>query len=186
MKIVVGIGNPGRRYERTRHNLGFRVVDRLAAEHGIAVSRRRFDALVGEGRIEACPVLLVKPQTYVNLSGSAVAPLLRWHRCPAEGLLAVCDDLNLEAGKLRLRRRGSSGGHNGLASIIACLGTEEFPRLRLGIGRSAEGDAVAHVLGAFGQQEEEAAAAAVAAGAQAVRLWLRLGIEAAMNEVNRA
>jgi PTH1 family peptidyl-tRNA hydrolase len=185
MKLVVGIGNPGRRYERTRHNLGFRVVDRLADEHGIAVSRRRFDALVGEGRIEARPVLLVKPQTYVNLSGSAVAPLLRWYRCSAEDLLVVCDDLNLEAVKLRLRRHGSSGGHNGLASIIACLGTEEFPRLRLGIGRGAEGDAVGHVLGAFGQEEEELAAAAVAAGAQAVRLWLRLGIEAAMNEVNR-
>ena len=158
MKIVVGIGNPGRRYERTRHNLGFQVVDRLAAEHGLEVSRRRFDARVGEGQIEARRVLLVKPQTYVNLTGSAVAPLLRWHRSSTEDLLVVCDDLNLEPGKLRLRRRGASGGHNGLQSVIECLGTEEFARLRIGIGRGD--DAVAHVLGAFAPGERDAAHAA--------------------------
>ncbi|MBM4039355.1 MAG: aminoacyl-tRNA hydrolase [Planctomycetes bacterium] len=183
MKIVVGIGNPGKRYERTRHNLGFEVVDRLAAEQGIEVSRRRFDARVGEGQLEGSQVLLVKPQTYVNLSGSAVAPLLRWHRSSTEDLLVVCDDLNLEPGKLRLRRRGSSGGHNGLQSLIECLGTEEFARLRIGIGRGD--DAVAHVLGGFGPGEREAMCDAVDAAAKAVRLWLRLGVEAAMNEVNK-
>ncbi len=185
MKIVVGIGNPGKRYENTRHNLGFRVVDRLAAEHGIETSRRRFEARVGEGRIEGQQVLLVKPQTYVNLSGSSVAPLLRWHRCSTDDLLVVCDDLNLELGRLRLRRRGSSGGHNGLASLIECLGTEEFARLRVGIGRAAEGNAVAHVLGSIRPEEEEAVASAVGAAAEAVRLWLRQGVDAAMNEVNR-
>ena len=187
MKIVVGIGNPGKRYERTRHNLGFHVVDRLAAEHGISASRRRFDALVGEGRIEARPVLLVKPQTYVNLSGSAVAPLLRWYRCSAEDdILVVCDDLNLEPGKVRLRRRGSSGGHNGVQSIIECLGTDDFARLRIGIGRGGgNDDAVAHVLGALTAAEGDTFAAAVAAAADAVRLWLRVGVDAAMNEVNR-
>ena len=122
MKLVVGIGNPGKRYEPTRHNLGFRVVDRLAAETGVAVTRRRFDALVGEGTVDGCRALLVKPQTFVNLSGAAVAPLLRWYRCSTEDLLVVCDDLNLEPGQLRLRRQGSSGGHNGLESIIECLG----------------------------------------------------------------
>jgi len=185
MKIVVGIGNPGKRYERTRHNLGFMVVDRLAADHGAELSRRRFDARVGEGRIEGHQVLLVKPQTYVNLSGSSVAPLLRWHRCSPDDLLVVCDDLNLELGRLRLRHRGSSGGHNGLGSLIECLGSEDFARLRVGIGRGAEGDAVSHVLGAIGPREEDAVAAAVAAAADAVRLWLRRGVDAAMNEVNR-
>lgn len=184
MKIVVGIGNPGKRYEGTRHNLGFLVVDRLAAEHGIEVRRRRFDALIGEGRIEGHAVLLVKPQTYVNLSGSAVAPLLRWYRAAESDLLVVCDDLNLEPWRLRLRRQGSSGGHNGLASVIQCLGTEEFARLRIGIGRS-NGDAVAHVLGTFGPHEGELLEQALAAATQAVRLWIRLGVEAAMNEVNR-
>lgn len=183
MKIVVGIGNPGKRYERTRHNLGFQVVDRLAAEHGIEAKRRRFDARVGEGHIGSQPVLLVKPQTYVNLTGSAVAPLLRWYRSSTEDLLAVCDDLNLEPGKLRLRPRGSSGGHNGVQSLIECLGTEEFARLRIGIGRGD--DAVAHVLGAFGPCERDTMADAVAAGASAVCLWLRLGVNSAMNEVNR-
>jgi PTH1 family peptidyl-tRNA hydrolase len=138
---------------------------------------------VGEGEIESRPVLLVKPQSYVNLSGSAVAPLARWYRSSTEDLLVVCDDLNLEPGTLRLRRRGSSGGHNGLQSIIECLGTEDFARLRLGIGRSD--DAVAHVLGAFGAGERDTMADAVTTAAQAVRLWLRLGVDAAMNEVNR-
>ncbi|HUT35856.1 MAG TPA: aminoacyl-tRNA hydrolase [Planctomycetota bacterium] len=185
MKTVVGIGNPGKRYEATRHNLGFEVVDRLAAEHGIAACRRRFDALVGEGQLEGSRVLLVKPQTYVNLSGSAVAPLLRWYRCSTEDLLVVCDDLNLEPGKFRLRRQGSSGGHNGVQSIIECLGTEEFSRLRIGIGRGGAGDSVAHVLGAFAAGERDAMADAVAEAAEAVRLWVRLGVDAAMNEVNR-
>lgn len=185
MKIVVGIGNPGKRYERTRHNLGFQVVDRLAASHGIEVRRRRFDALVGEGLIEGQPTLLVKPQTYVNLSGSAVAPLLRWYRASLGDLLVVCDDLNLEPGKLRLRRQGSSGGHNGLQSIIECLGSEEFARLRIGIGRSNDADAVAHVLGSLSPEEQELMDSKLAAAADAVRLWIRLGVEAAMNTVNR-
>lgn len=185
MRLVVGIGNPGRRYEETRHNLGFRVLDRLAADHHIAVSRRRFDALVGQGTIEGSSVLLVKPQTYVNLTGSAVAPLLRWHRCSPADLLVVCDDLNLELGRLRLRSQGSSGGHNGLGSLIECLGTEAFPRLRIGIGRAADAGQVAHVLGTFGPQEREVVEGVVARAADAVRLWLRLGTQAAMNEVNR-
>ena len=185
MKLVVGIGNPGKRYESTRHNLGFRVVDRVASDHGVALSRRRFDALVGEGAVVSCRVLLVKPQTFVNLSGAAVAPLLRWHRCSTEDLLVVCDDLNLEPGKLRLRREGSSGGHNGLQSIIECLGAEDFARLRVGIGRGGAGDAVAHVLGGPGPGEAAALDAAVADAANAVQLWLRVGTEAAMNVVNR-
>jgi PTH1 family peptidyl-tRNA hydrolase len=185
MKLVVGIGNPGARYQTTRHNLGFRVVDRLATETGVAVTRRRFDALVGEGTADGCRVLLVKPQTFVNLSGAAVAPLLRWYRGSTEDLLVVCDDLNLEPGHLRLRRQGSSGGHNGLESIIECLGTDDFPRLRVGIGRGSSGDAVAHVLGGPGPGDAAALDAAVGNAANAARLWLRLGIVAAMNDVNR-
>jgi PTH1 family peptidyl-tRNA hydrolase len=184
MKIVVGIGNPGKRYDATRHNLGFRVVDRLAAENGVDLTRRRFDALVGDGAIGAQRVLLVKPQTYVNLSGSAVAPLLRWHRGSLDDLLVVCDDLNLPLGTMRLRRGGGSGGHNGLKSIADCLGSEAFARLRLGISRPEGPDAVGHVLGRFAPDEAKHAAAAVALAIQAVRLWLDQGIEAAMNEFN--
>ena len=183
MKLVVGLGNPGRRYEGTRHNLGFRVVDCLAERHAIALSRRRFEALVGDGAIGACRVLLAKPQTYVNLSGRAVAPLVRWHKCPLDDLLVVCDDLSLDLGRLRVRRKGSHGGHNGLRSIIECLGTECFARVRIGIGRGA--DAVAHVLGRFGADEEPLAEAALGRAADAVGVWLDDGIDAAMNAFNR-
>ena len=181
MKVVVGIGNPSTRYEGTRHNLGFRVIDRLAGCHAIDVRRRRFDALVGEGRMAAHRVLLVKPQTFVNLSGSAVAPLLRWHKCAADDLLVVTDDLNLELGTLRVRRRGSSGGHNGVQSIIGCLGTKDFARVRIGIGRGRGPDPVAHVLGRFGLDEEPLAETAIDRAAQAAALWVEQGIEAAMN-----
>ncbi|MFP4055900.1 MAG: aminoacyl-tRNA hydrolase [Candidatus Brocadiia bacterium] len=185
MKVVVGIGNPGTRYQGTRHNLGARVVDRLADEAGIPIRRRRFHALVGEGQMGTRRVLLVKPQTYVNLSGSAVAPLLRWHRCSPEDLLVVCDDLDLEPGSLRLRARGSSGGHKGLQSIIECLGTDAFARLRMGIGRGPGDDPVAHVLGRFTPQEQTIVGPAVDAAAEAVRCWLDHGVRDAMNEVNR-
>jgi len=185
MKVVVGIGNPGRRYEKTRHNLGFDVVDRLAADARLALGRRRFDALVADGSIAAQRVLLVKPQTYVNLTGTCVAPLLRWHKVSPGDLLVVCDDLNLELGRVRLRRRGSSGGHHGLQSIVECLGTDDFPRLRLGIGRGPSSDAVEHVLGRFAPDEGAIAAEAVATGAQAVRVWIERGVEAAMNTFNR-
>ena len=184
MKVVVGIGNPGRRYEGTRHNLGFRVVDRLAGRHGIVVSRRRFDALSGDGLVGAQRALLVKPQTYVNLSGSAVAPHVRWHKCPLDHLLVVCDDLNLDLGRLRTRRKGSSGGHNGLASIIECLGTDAFARIRVGIGRGRGHDPVAHVLSRFDRDEEPVIESVVDRAVDAVEAWLAGGTDAVMNAFN--
>jgi len=184
MKVVVGIGNPGKRYEGTRHNLGFRVIDLLAARHAIAISRRRFDALAGDGLIDGHRVLLVKPQTFVNLSGSAVAPLMRWHKCTTDDLLVVTDDLNLELGSLRIRRKGSSGGHNGVQSVIDCLGTKDFARVRIGIGRGQSPDPVAHVLGRFGRDEQPVAETAIDKAADAVDQWVRDGIDAAMNRLN--
>jgi len=184
MKLVVGIGNPGRRYEDTRHNLGMNVVDHFAEDCGIALRRRRFDALVGEGSIGSQRILLVKPQTYVNLTGSAVAPLLRWYRSSADDLLVVCDDMNLDLGKLRLRRKGASGGHNGLKSIVECLGTESFARLRIGVGRGDRADPVGHVLGRFDADERPFIEATVARAADATRRWIEQGVEAAMNAFN--
>ena len=184
MKIVVGIGNPGKRYAGTRHNLGYQVVDRLAEAHGIDVQRRRFDALVGDGQVGSHHVLLVKPETYVNLSGAAVAPLLRWHRGTTGDLLVVCDDLNLPLGKLRARPGGGSGGHNGLKSVAESLGTEAFARLRVGIGQADRRDATNHVLGRFAPEEGPDVAAAVACAAQAVCCWLDEGTEAMMNAFN--
>jgi len=184
MKLVVGIGNPGRRYQNTRHNLGMNVVDHLAEDCGITPRRRRFDALVGEGSIGRQRTLLVKPQTYVNLTGSAVAPLLRWYRASTDHLLVVCDDINLDLGKLRLRRKGASGGHNGLKSIVECLGTESFARLRIGIGRGGHADPVGHVLGRFEPDERPVIEQTVARAADAVRCWIERGVEVAMNAFN--
>jgi PTH1 family peptidyl-tRNA hydrolase len=135
MRLIVGLGNPGAEYEWSRHNLGFMLIDKLARDAGMAVNRRECRALVGRGEIAGCSVKLVKPQTFMNLSGEAVCCLTAKHKLetPGEKLIVVSDDLALPFGKIRIRARGSAGGHNGLKSIIGCLGTHEFVRLRIGI-----------------------------------------------------
>lgn len=135
MRLIVGLGNPGTEYEQTRHNLGFMLIDKLAAKAGIEVTRRECQALVGRGEIAGCDAKLIKPQTFMNLSGDSVCCLVRKHRleAPEQHLIVVSDDLALPFGTIRIRARGSAGGHNGLKSVIACLGTNEFIRLRIGI-----------------------------------------------------
>jgi len=146
--MVVGLGNPGRRYAATRHNLGFRVVERLGERFGPLAWKSEHDALVARGRLGERGFLLVKPQTFMNLSGQAVGPLLRYYKVPLEHLLVVLDDFELPLGRLRLRVSGSHGGHNGLRSIIELLGTQAFKRLRIGIGQPQPGQSpVGHVLG---------------------------------------
>ena len=146
--LVVGLGNPGDRYRDTRHNVGFRCVDRIAGDHAIELSRRQRRALIGEGVIDGHPVVVARPRTFVNRSGEAVAYLLTRYAATSDRLLVVYDDMDLPLGKLRLRPSGSAGGHNGIKSIIDAVGTREFPRLRIGIGRPAGGvDQVGHVLG---------------------------------------
>jgi PTH1 family peptidyl-tRNA hydrolase len=184
MKVVVGIGNPGRDYEGTRHNVGFDVVDFLARTDCIEVAKRRFDALTGEGSISGERVLLVKPQTFVNLSGRAVREALDFYKLPADALLVVCDDANLPLGKLRVRRDGTSGGHNGLESIIACLGSDVFARLRVGIGRESERGLVDHVLGRFSKAERAVMEETYIDAMRGVSTWLTRGIDACMNEFN--
>ena len=187
--LVVGLGNPGDRYARTRHNVGFRVVDLLADRWGLTGAGRVRD---GAARLEVQlsdpdeRVLLVKPMKYMNLSGGPVRAALRQTGAdPAEDLLVVTDDVDLPLGRLRLRREGSAGGHNGLRDIIASLGSNEFNRLRVGIGRPGSSRVtVNHVLATFKPAERELATEAIAAAADAVELWLRDGIEAAMNEFN--
>lgn len=183
MKVVVGIGNIGKRYEGTRHNVGFDVVDMLARADGIEIGKKRFDALVGEGTIAGERVVLVKPQTYVNNSGLSVRSVLDWWKASSADLMVVCDDANLELGKLRVRRDGSSGGHNGLTSIISHLGTEEFPRLRIGIGRR-EGELVGHVLGRFSASERKVMDESYIDGVRALTVWITDGVERCMNEFN--
>jgi peptidyl-tRNA hydrolase, PTH1 family len=189
VKVVAGLGNPGERYGLTRHNVGFRVVDLLADRWGLTGQGRVRD---GAARLEVElhdpeeRVLLVKPMKFMNLSGAPVKAALRHSEVdPASDLLVVTDDVDLPLGRLRLRREGSAGGHNGLRDIIAAFGTNEFNRLRVGIGRSGTSRAtVDHVLSTFKPVERELADASIAAAADAVELWLREGIEPAMNEFN--
>ena len=189
MKVVTGLGNPGERHRLTRHNVGFRVVDLLADRWGLTGQGRVRD---GAARLEVQlsdpdeRVLLVKPMKYMNLSGGPVRAALRQTEAdPATDLLVVTDDVDLPLGRLRLRREGSAGGHNGLRDIIASLGSNEFNRLRVGIGRPGSSRVtVNHVLATFKPGERELAAESIAAAADAVELWLREGIEAAMNEFN--
>lgn len=186
MKVICGLGNPGDRFRFSRHNLGFRVVDLLADRWGLTgAGRVREGAAVLEVTLTepAGRVLLVKPMRYMNRSGAPLRAALRQTDAdPAADLLVVADDVDLPLGRVRLRRSGSAGGHNGLRDIIAALGGPEFNRLRVGVGRG--GDTADHVLATFKPGERELASEAVAAGADAAELWLREGIEAAMNRFN--
>lgn len=132
--LIVGLGNPGKNYERTRHNVGFRALDAFAARRGIRVARAKFQALCGEGSIGGVPVALLKPTTFMNLSGEAVSAAARYYKLPPERVLVLCDDVSLAPGVIRIRDSGSAGGHNGLRSLIDRLGSENFPRLRIGVG----------------------------------------------------
>jgi peptidyl-tRNA hydrolase, PTH1 family len=189
MKVICGLGNPGDRYRLTRHNVGFRVVDLLADRWGLTGQGRVRD---GAARLEAQPtepigrVLLVKPMRYMNVSGGPLKAALRQTDAdPATDLLVVADDVDLALGRVRLRREGSAGGHNGLRDIISTLGTNEFARLRVGIGRPGSSRAtVDHVLSTFSPAERELADEAIATAADAAETWLRDGVEVAMNEFN--
>jgi len=184
MKLIVGLGNPGRRYQGTRHNSGARVIDTLARRHRVALREEGW-ADVGALTLDGARVLLARPQTYVNVSGTAVADLRRRHRLPLENLLVAFDDLDLPVGQIRLRAKGGHGGHNGMRSIIETLGSEEFARLRVGIGRPPEGvDPADYVLSRFSKEEQAQLDEAVERAADAVEAFVRRGIEAAMSAFN--
>jgi len=185
MKIVVGLGNPGRQYERTRHNVGFQVLDILAERYGVVFAPHKFQCLAAQVRVGVEKALLVKPLTYMNLSGQAVAPLVRFYKVPLEDLLVVYDDMDLPLGALRMRPKGGAGGHKGMKSVIQHLGSQDFPRLRVGIGRPpGRMDPVDYVLSRFSAQEEEVMQIVRERAADAIEKWLREGIEAAMNWVH--
>jgi len=189
VKVVTGLGNPGERYRLTRHNVGFRVVDLLADRWGLTGQGRvRDGAALLEARLQdpMQRVLLVKPMRFMNLSGGAVKAAMRQTDAAFEDdLLVVTDDVDLPLGRIRLRREGSAGGHNGLRDIIAAFGSNQFQRLRVGIGRSGSTrETVNHVLSTFRSDERELADEAIATAADAVELWLRDGLDAAMNAYN--
>ena len=191
MKLIVGLGNPGRTYARDRHNIGFRCLNYFASLHHIRFDHRQCQARIGIGEIAGSKLLLAKPGTFVNLSGKAVACLARRHDIPLNDIVVVYDDLDLPLGKIRLRGSGGSGGHKGMKSIISALGGQDFPRIRIGIGRpqveeqsSGEDIIVNYVLGDFSPQEEKVIKLAIVTVAQAIDCLLSQGIEMAMSKFN--
>ncbi len=187
MKIVVGLGNPGAKYRGTRHNVGYEVVAELAKRHGGGPPSLKHEAEIVEIFVEGEKILLVAPQTFMNLSGRSVWPLVDFYKLPVSDLLIVCDDLNLDVGRLRLRASGSAGGQNGLKHIIQQLGSEEFPRLRIGIGRPpGRMNAADYVLARFFPEERDIMDEAVLSAADGVELWIKQGCGKAMNVVNAA
>lgn len=184
---VVGLGNPGRKYERTRHNVGFRVVDELVRLWQADGPRKAFNGLLWEARTgQGQRVMLMQPQTYMNRSGQPVSEMLRFYKASCAQLLVALDDWNLPLGQVRLRANGSAGGHKGLTDVLSAAGTAEVPRLRIGIGSPPPAmDPVDFVLTGFGEKESIEIDLAVRRASQAVQCWMARGIEAAMNEYNR-
>lgn len=182
MKVIVGLGNPGKKYAGTRHNVGFDVIDLLARNlNGFA---SRFQSQIAESREGDEKVLLVKPETYMNLSGMAVRQVVDFYHVDVGDLLVICDDVNLPLGKLRFRAKGTHGGHNGLRDLQNHLGTTEYSRLRIGVDAAGEGDMVDHVLGRFRPGERGVIADAVTLAAQSAAVWVRDGIQTCMNQYN--
>lgn len=187
MKVVVGLGNPGSEYRETRHNVGFLVADELARRWGVRDWREQYEALAVKTRCGDEAVVLAKPLTFMNLSGQAVAGLAGFYKVEASDVFVIADDVALPLGRLRARREGGAGGHNGLKSVIQHLGTQVFPRVRVGVGRGIERrDLVDHVLGRFEAGERETVSAAVLRAADATETFLREGIERVMSAFNAA
>jgi PTH1 family peptidyl-tRNA hydrolase len=184
MKLIAGLGNPGSKYDDTRHNVGFRVVDALAERFGEKVRRKKFNALTEEVHAEDTKLLLMKPQDYMNRSGHAVATAAGFYKLGPADVLVVTDDMALDVGRLRIRAKGSAGGHNGLKDIIARFGSDDFARLRVGIGDSGRMDSADYVLSRFSAEERAIVDNAVQTAVDAICCWLRDGVDIAMTRYN--
>jgi len=184
VKIIAGLGNPGAQYENTPHSIGFEAVDRIAAEIGaVWEEKRQFHCLMAKGNFAGMPVMLIKPQTFMNLSGDSVAPVVKYHNALPSDLVVIQDDIDLPAGKMRIRKNGSCGGHNGIRNIIERLGTQDFMRLKLGVGKD-RANVIAHVLGKFDPETRKLMDVVVAEAPKAVEAMLRNGPDRAMNTYN--
>ena len=183
MYIIAGLGNPGKKYENTRHNIGFITLDYLAERHDIKINKIKHKALVGEGRIFGQKVLLVQPQTYMNLSGESLREVMDYYKVDIEDMIVIYDDIDLEAGAVRIRKKGGPGTHNGMRSIVQHLGTD-FPRIRMGIGKDRRGDLVDFVLSGFTKEDKEVLEPAIERAALAIEMYIGEGIEKAMNQYN--
>ncbi len=186
MFVIAGLGNPDRKYENTRHNVGFDFIDALAAKYNISVKEKKHKALIGAGYIEGVKVLLVKPQTYMNLSGESLREVMDFYKIdPEEEMLIVFDDISLAPGNIRIRKKGSAGGHNGIKSIIAHTGTQNFTRIKIGVGEKPAGwDLADYVLGHFSEEDRKLVNAAVSDAATAAVYIMQQDTDRAMNEFN--
>ena len=185
MKVIAGLGNPGREYAQTKHNVGFLMVDALAAHLGVTEWREKYDALIARARIGSEAVLLVKPQTYMNESGRAIAPLMNFYKLEADDLIVAHDDMDIPVGTIRIRKKGSAGGHNGIKSIIAQLGTQNFMRVKVGVGEKPQGwDLADHVLGVMPPEDRKKADEALQDAIAATVLMIQGEADLAMNKYN--
>ncbi len=184
MYIIAGLGNPGRKYENTRHNIGFIALDLLAERNDIKINKLKHKALVGEGRISGQKVLLVKPQTYMNLSGQSLREVMSYYKEDIEHLIVIYDDIDIPEGTIRIRKKGSAGTHNGMRSIVYDLASDQFPRIRIGMGAERKSDLKDFVLGGFSKEEKGLLEEAVERAALAAERIVEKGIEKAMNEYN--
>ena len=187
MYIIAGLGNPGREYENTRHNTGFMVIDEAAEKYNINVTEKKHKALIGKGIIGGQKVILVKPQTFMNLSGESIREVIDYYKIDEKAeLIVISDDISLEAGAIRIRKRGSAGGHNGLKNTILHLGHDEFQRIRMGVGeKPQEYELIDYVLGRFDEQDSKLIAASVKEAAEAIEVMITDGPDAAMNKYNK-
>lgn len=184
MYIIVGLGNPGKEYEKTRHNTGFMVIDEIANYMGIEVNKNKFKAKIGEGIIKGEKVILVKPQTYMNNSGESIIELIKYYKIDLDKLIVIYDDVDLDVGRIRIRKSGSAGTHNGMRSIVDYLDSTAFPRIRVGIGKNQVGDLVNHVLGKFNSEEIEIMSESIDKASEAAKIIISEGIDIAMNKVH--
>lgn len=183
MFLIVGLGNPGREYENTRHNIGFKVIDNIAKEYNIEINRQKFKGMCGEGFINGEKVILLKPTTYMNLSGESIREVVDFYKISNEDVLVIYDDISLDVGRLRIREKGSAGGHNGIKSIIAHLGTDIFPRIKVGVGQPNV-DLVNYVLGKFTKEEMEVLSESIDASTKAAKEIISSDVKTAMNIYN--
>ncbi|VYT98244.1 aminoacyl-tRNA hydrolase [Clostridium tertium] len=183
MFLVVGLGNPGEKYDGTRHNIGFETIDYISSKYNIDVTRVKFKGVIGEGFIGGEKVILLKPTTYMNLSGESVREAMSFYKLSEEDIVIIYDDISLEIGKLRIREKGSAGGHNGIKSIISNINTDVFPRIKIGVGQPT-GDLVSHVLGKFSKEEAEDLKEVIEVSSKAVEIIIKSGTKDAMNELN--
>ncbi len=184
MYVIVGLGNPGKQYQQTRHNVGFNAIDVLSEKLGIRVDKIKYKAVVGEGLYQGEKVMLVKPQTFMNLSGESVMKIMKYFNLPIENLIVIFDDIDTDLGKLRIRKKGSAGTHNGMRNIIYLLQKDEFPRVRIGIGKPERGDLKDFVLRKFSQDEKVIISDTISRAAEAALAIIREDVDKAMNQYN--